>query len=62
MKRHAVEFILKMGSAEYTRQVLRELKTELMSSLNELQGGGKVALINLIKQLDEKLDKEDSEH
>ena len=53
---------MKMGSAEYTRQVLRELKTELMSSLNALQGGGKVALMNLIKQLDEKLDKEDSEH
>ena len=51
-----------MGSAEYTRQVLHELKTDLSSYLDQLQGGGNVALKNLIRQLDEKLDKEDSEH
>ena len=63
VKRHAVEFIRKMESAEYTRTVLRELHKELQLFLNNLGGGGgKEDLLKLLEQLDSKLDIECAEH
>jgi hypothetical protein len=63
VKRHAVEFIRKMESAEYTRTVLRNLHSELQIFLQQLgEGGGRDDLLKLLDQLDSQLDIECAEH
>ena len=58
VKAHAVKWMHQCGSFEYTRNVLRELKSKLYAEIDKL--GGHPGLIDLVQKLDLKMDKEDS--
>jgi len=56
IKRHAVQWMTQCGSISYTRDVLKELKNEVMTEIEKL--GGNSVLVKLIGKLDDQLDED----
>jgi geranylgeranyl diphosphate synthase, type III len=59
IKRYAVEWMIHCNSLRYTRSVLKELKSEILSEIERLGGHG--MLIALVEKLDDQLDREEKE-
>ena len=57
VKRHAVKWMIEVGSMEYTRNTLRTLKIQVMDEINLL--GGHTRLATLLDKLDAQLDADD---
>lgn len=56
IKRHAVQWMDQCGSITYTRDVLKELKNEVVGEIGRL--GGNPVLVKLMAKLDGQLDEE----
>ena len=59
IKRHAVQWMIQLGSIKYTREVLKRLHTELLSDI--VSFGGHQRLTTLLAMLDSQLDSDDTE-
>jgi hypothetical protein len=57
VKRHAVKWMIEVGSMEYTRNTLRTLKVQVMTEISLL--GGHPRLVTLLDKLDAQLDADD---
>jgi geranylgeranyl diphosphate synthase type 3 len=57
IKQHAVQWMHQCGSFEYTRQVLRKHKDNVLKEIESL--GGHERLAQLVEYLDHKMDDED---
>ncbi len=59
IKRYAVEWLIHCKSLTYTREVLKEIKIEIIREVEKR--GGHEGLIALIERLDSQLDREEQE-
>lgn len=59
IKRYAVEWMIQCQSLIYTRNVLKELKENILKEISRL--GGHIVLVTLMDKLDNQLDCEEKE-
>jgi geranylgeranyl pyrophosphate synthase len=59
IKRYAVEWMIHCNSLRYTRDILKNIKNEILNEIERL--GGHEMLVKLVEKLDDQLDREEAE-